>query len=97
MKIKKHTVNKLGLEMIRQQLLSRCKPSVVNGWLDDDLISSRRSQEMLCAWATELEDVLDSGIYGDEIEISSHKTISGHIEYLSVTDEGIDVEEVEYD
>jgi len=96
MKIKKHTVNKLGLEMIRQQLLSRCKPSVVNGWLDDDLISSRRSQEMLSAWATALEDVLDSG-NGDELEISQHHAISGHVEHLSVTDEGIDVEEVKYD
>ena len=97
MKFKKHTINEIGMQEIVETLRSSCKPSVFDGWLDDDLISSRRSQEMLCAWATELEDVLDSGIYGDEIEISSHKTISGHIGYLSVTDEGIDVEEVEYD
>ena len=73
------------------ELVLQCKPSVFDGWLDDDLIDSRRSQEMLSAWASDLEDVLDSG-NGDEIEISQHDTISGHIEFLSVTDEGIDVE-----
>jgi len=94
--MKKHTINEIGMQQIVEQLRSRCKPSVFDGWLDDDLISSRRSQEMLSAWATALEDVLDSG-NGDELEISQHHAISGHVEHLSVTDEGIDVEEVKYD
>lgn len=94
--MKKHTINEIGMQQIVEQLRSKCKPSVLDGWLDDDLISSRRSQEMLSAWATALEDVLDSG-NGDELEISQHHAISGHVEHLSVTDEGIDVEEVKYD
>ena len=28
MKIKRHIVNKLGLEMIRQELIFKCKPGV---------------------------------------------------------------------
>jgi hypothetical protein len=43
---------------------------------------------MLLSWATELEDVLNSGD-SDEIEISKHDTISGHTEHLSVTEAGI--------
>ena len=87
--MKTYTINENGMQQIVDQLKSQCKPSVFDGWLDDDLISSLRSQEMLSAWATELEDTLNSG-NGDEIEISSHRTISGHIEHLSVTDAGID-------
>ena len=77
------------MQQIVDQLKSQCKPSVFDGWLEDDLIGSRRSKEMLSSWATELEDVLNSG-NGDEIEISQHDTISGHTEHLSVTDAGID-------
>jgi len=89
--MKKHIINEIGMQQIVEQLKAQCKPNVFDGWLDDDLIGSRRSQEMLSSWATELEDVLNSG-NGDEIEISQHDTISGHIEFLSVTDEGIDIE-----
>jgi len=89
--MKKHTINEIGMQQIVDQLKSQCKPSVFDGWLEDDLIGSRRSKEMLSSWATELEDMLNSG-NGDEIEISQHDTISGHIEFLSVTDEGIDIE-----
>ena len=90
--MKKHTINENGMQQIVDQLKAQCKPSVFDGWLDDDLIDSRRSQEMLSAWASELEDVLDSN-NGDEIEISQNDTISGHTEHLSVTDEGIDIVE----
>lgn len=89
--MKKHTINTNGMQQIVKQLKAQCKPNVFDGWLDDDLIGSRRSQEMLSSWATELEDVLNSG-NGDEIEISQHDTISGHTEHLSVTDAGIDWE-----
>ena len=77
--------------MIRQELLSICKPSVFDGWLDDDLIDSRESKEMVSSWASDLEAVLDQE-NGDEIEISEHQTISGHTEFIYVTDEGIDIE-----
>ena len=87
--MKKHIINEIGMQQIVDQLKSQCKPSVFDGWLEDDLIGSRRSKEMLSSWATELEDVLNSG-NGDEIEISQHDTISGHTEHLSVTDAGID-------
>lgn len=87
--MKIYTINENGMQQIVEQLKSKCKPSVFDGWLDDDLIESRRTQEMLSAWATELEDTLNSGD-GEEIEISRHDTISGHTEHLSVTDAGID-------
>ena len=87
--MKKHTINEIGMQQIVDQLKSQCKPSVFDGWLEDDLIGSRRSKEMLSSWATEIEDMLNSG-NGNEIEISQHDTISGHTEHLSVTDAGID-------
>jgi hypothetical protein len=90
--MKSHTINDIGMKQIAEQLKAKCKPSVFDGWLDDDLIDSRRSQEMLSAWAAELEDVLDSG-NGDFVEISQHDTRSGHTEHLSVTDDGISIKE----
>ena len=90
--MKSHTINEIGMQQIVNQLKAKCKPSVFDGWLDADLIDSRRSQQMLSSWAAELEDVLDSG-NGDEIEISKHDTISGHTEHLSVTDDGISIKE----
>ena len=94
--MKMHRVNKSGLEMIRQELLSKCKPSVFDGWLDDDLIDSKRSQEMLGAWASEIEDALDAD-NGDFVEVSRFDTKSGHVEHLEIDDSGIDVsfEEIE--
>jgi hypothetical protein len=89
--MKTHTINTNGIQQIVEQLKAKCKPSVFNGWLDDDLIDSRESKEMLSSWASDLEAVLDQE-NGDEIEISEHHTISGHTEFLSVTDEGIDIE-----
>jgi hypothetical protein len=89
--MKTHTVNKNGMQQIVDQLKAKCKADVFDGWLDNDLIDSRESQEMLAAWAHDLETVLDDE-NGDEIEISEHQTISGHTEFLSVTTEGIDIE-----
>tara|TARA_B110000259_G_scaffold181422_1_gene223452 strand:+ start:524 stop:967 length:444 start_codon:yes stop_codon:yes gene_type:complete len=89
--MKTHTINKNGMQQIVDQLKARCKPSVFDGWLDDDLIDSRESKAMLAAWASDLETVLDDE-NGDNIEISAHDTISGHTEFLSVTDQGIDIE-----
>ena len=87
--MKTHTINKHGMQQIVNQLKAKCKPSVFDGWLDDDLIDSRESKAMLSAWASDLEETLDSE-NGDEIEISEHQTISGHTEFIYVTDEGID-------
>tara|TARA_R110000851_G_scaffold2619_1_gene10710 strand:+ start:29 stop:316 length:288 start_codon:yes stop_codon:yes gene_type:complete len=87
--MKTHTINKHGMQQIVNQLKAKCKPSVFDGWLDDDLIDSRESKAMLGAWASDLEETLDSK-NGDEIEISEHQTISGHTEFIYVTDEGID-------
>jgi hypothetical protein len=89
--MKTHTINKNGMQQIVDQLKAKCKADVFDGWLDNDLIDSRESQEMLAAWAHDLETVLDDE-NGDEIEISEHQTISGHTEFLSVTTEGIDIE-----
>jgi len=94
--MKTHIINKSGMQQIVEQLKAKCKPSVFDGWLEDDLINSRDSQEMLSAWAADLEETLNSE-NGDEIEIPQHQTNSGHIEFLYVTDEGIDVEFTEED
>lgn len=91
--MKSHMINENGMQQIVDQLKAKCKPSVFDGWLDDDLINSRRSQEMVSAWAAELEEVLDTG-NGDEVEISQHDTISGHTEHLSVTAQGVNIQEV---
>ena len=88
--MKMHKVNKVGLEMIRQELLSRCKPSVFIEWLDDPLASSSMAQDMLLAWASEIEEALDAD-NGDFVEISSSDTKSGHVEHLEIDDSGIDV------
>ena len=88
--MKIHRVNKLGLEMIRQELISKCKPSVFDGWLDDDLIDSKSSQEMLGAWANDLEEALDAD-NGDFVEVCWSMTESGHVEHLSISDSGFDV------
>ena len=91
-----HRVNAVGLQMIRQELLSRCKPSVFDGWLDDDLIESKRSQEMLGGWASEIEESLDA-CNAYFVEIGSHMTKSGHVEHLEIDDSGIDVSFEEYE
>ena len=95
--MKSHTINQNGMRQIAEQLKSKCKPSVFDGWLDADLIDSRRSQEMLSAWAADLEDVLDNGNgeagWATSVEISQHDTRSGHTEHLSVTDDGISIKE----
>ena len=90
MEIKRHKVNKSGLEMIRQELLTKCKPSVFNGWLDDDLVSSKESQNMIGAWASDLEEALDAD-NGDFVEVCWSMTESGHVEHLSISDSGFDV------
>ena len=91
--MKSHIINENGMQQIVDQLRAKCKPSVFDGWLDADLIDSRRSQEMLSAWAADLEDVLDGG-NGEFVEISQHDTRSGHTEHLSVSEVGINIEEV---
>ena len=88
--MKMHKVNKVGLEMIRQELLSRCKPSVFIEWLDDPLASSSMAQEMLSAWASDIEETLDAN-NSDFVEISASYTKSGHVEHLEIDDSGIDV------
>ncbi|MDA8647177.1 hypothetical protein N9L75_03750 [Porticoccaceae bacterium] len=87
--IKLHTVNSKGLEMIRQELLSRCKPEAFNGWLEDDLRDSKESNDIVGEWASLLEGVLDDG-NGDSVEIGQFYTKSGHVEHLCISDEGID-------
>ena len=88
--MKIHRVNAMGLEMIRQELLSKCKPSVFDGWLDDDLIDSKRSKEMIGEWASVIEDDLNAS-NGYFVQLDSHQTKSGHFEHLEIDDSGIDV------
>ena len=88
-----HTINEAGIEEIRQQLIAKCKDNEFLGWLADDLKDSKETQGMLGSWAWELECALDEG--GSEIEIPSRYTKSGHVEWLSVSDSGVDVEVVD--
>jgi hypothetical protein len=94
--MKIHKVNAVGLEMIRQELLSRCKPSVFIEWLDDPLASSSMAQEMLSAWASDIEEALDAN-NSDFVEISASYTKSGHVEHLEIDDSGINVSFVNMD
>jgi hypothetical protein len=82
--------------MIRQELLSRCKPSVFIEWLDDPLASSSMAQEMLSAWASDIEEALDAN-NSDFVEISASYTKSGHVEHLEIDDSGINVSFVNMD
>tara|TARA_X000001382_G_scaffold123507_1_gene107363 strand:- start:4082 stop:4402 length:321 start_codon:yes stop_codon:yes gene_type:complete len=93
-KFQKHTVNKLGLEMIRQELLSKCKSSAFSGWREDDLIESKRSQEMLKWWASDIKALIEEDLDSSNayfVQIDSHLTKSGRFEHISIDDSGIDV------
>tara|TARA_R100001369_G_scaffold58154_2_gene85027 strand:+ start:106 stop:399 length:294 start_codon:yes stop_codon:yes gene_type:complete len=96
-----YQINEVGLEQIRQQLITKLKPNNYN-YQSDDFIGTREQDNMLGLWAADLEQAIDSYIYdfdnespeGAEVELCRFSTLSGRTEFLSVTTSGIN-EEIE--
>lgn len=74
-----YQVNTKGLKIIRERLAEICTAGAFYVGIDSQIVS---------AWASELEDVLNSG-NGDSVEIPAYLTKSGHVEDLAVPDSGI--------
>ena len=89
--MKRHTINDNGIEQLVNQFESKCKPSFFSDLLTDILRDPHGKQDIFSLCITDLEEALNNGT-GDEIGISQYHTNSGHIEYLSVTPDGIDIE-----
>lgn len=80
-----HTVNPHGLQEIADFLGSHHK-----------LAREHFTDEMLHAWASDAEFQLGEG-NSASIEIKSWDTVSGHTETFTISDAGIDSEEIEID
>ena len=85
MKIKQYRVNATGLEEIKKFLSDNNK---LGGEHFDD--------SMLRAWARDAEFQLSEGNPAS-IEIRSWDTISGHTENYTISDAGLDCEDIEID
>ena len=85
MKFKQYTVNEKGLAEIKSFLAEHHKKGC--DYLTDG---------MLRAWAADAEFQLDEGNPAS-IEIPYYFTISGHTEEYTISDEGLDCEEIEID
>ena len=87
------TINEIGLEEIREQLINQTLESVWDGWLtDEDLKDSSHTMHMLYEWAETLEDDIDiQGIDGGSVEMSRFITKSGHVETLTVSRLGLEI------
>jgi len=96
-----YQINEVGLEQIRQQLITKLKQNGYN-YQGNDFIGTRQQELMLNLWAQDLEQAIDSYVYdfdnespeGAEVELCKFSTISGRTEFLSVTKSGIN-EEIE--
>lgn len=78
MKITNYTVNKIGLDEIKQFLAENHK----NGGAMDE--------GMLLAWAAEAEDHLRDG-NGAFIEVREWDSVWGHAQMFEISDAGVDV------
>ena len=85
MKIKKYRVNATGLEEIKKFLADNHK-----------LGGEHFDNAMLHAWAHDAEFQLSEGNPAS-IEIRSWDTISGHTENHTISDAGLDCEDIEID
>ena len=96
-----YQINEVGLEQIRQQLITKLKQNGYN-YQGNDFIGTRQQELMLNLWAQDLEQAMDSYVYhfdnespeGAEVELCKFSTLSGRTEFLSVTTSGIN-EEIE--
>ncbi len=73
-----HKINATGLAEIREYLTDHCNFAV--------------TEKIVQAWASELASALDDE--KNEIEIRAIWTNSGHPEFLSVSEAGVDKEEI---
>lgn len=85
MKVKQYTVNDKGLAEIHQFLADKHKRG-----------GNHFDRSMLQAWAQDAEFQLGEGNPAS-IEIRSWDSVSGHTENYTISDEGLDCEEVEID
>ena len=85
MKVKSYSVNEAGIAQIHQFLADNHK-----------LGGDHFNREMLLAWAQDAEIQLDSGSSAS-IEIRAWDAISGHTETFTISDVGLDCEEIEVD
>lgn len=85
MKYKKYTVNETGLAEIHKFLANH-----------DKLGGDHFDDSMLRAWARNAEFQLGEG-NSASIEIRSSNSVSGHTENYTISDAGLDCEEIEID
>ena len=85
MKIQQYTVNDKGLTEIHEYLAANHK-----------LGGDHFDRDMLCAWAEQAEYQLSEG-NSATIELKSSETISGHTECFTISDDGLDCEELDLD
>jgi len=88
--MKIYNINKVGILEIEKILEVKCKPSYFEDLNSDSFL----------AWAIELEDHMNEnerdGCPSDQIEIAPRITDSRHVEWLSVSEEGVDVKNIEW-
>lgn len=89
-------VNEIGLEEIRQQLIKKLKPNRYD-YHSDEMIGSKEQDNYLCSYASEIEEAMDDWTKNGEVELSQHQTKSGHVEFLSVSEDGFYVERADLD
>ena len=86
-----HLINKVGLEEIRQQLITKLKPNRYD-FQSDEMVGSKEQDNYLSSYATDLEAAMDDWTNNSEVEVSQHETKSGHPEFLSVSEDGFYVD-----
>lgn len=91
-----YLINKEGLEEIRQQLISKLKPTAYN-YQSDEMIGSKEQDNYLSSYASDIEEAMSNWTDNGEIEIAQHLTKSGHTEHLSVSDKGRYVQRADLD
>ena len=97
--MKIYTINELGLEHIRLQLVDKLAEGRMKEWFEEEhLRDSASTKDMLSAWASDLEDDLNECQDDDwgEVELSQHLSQSGHTEFISVEEGHFDILKLEW-
>jgi len=91
-----HLINKIGLEEIRQQLIKKKKPNGYD-YHKDEMVGSKEQDKYLNAYASDIEEAMDDWTNNGEVELSMLETKSGHVEFLSVSEQGFYVDRASLD
>ena len=91
-----YTINKKGLEEIRQQLISKLKSNNYD-YQSDEMVGSKEQDNYLSAFASDIEEAMSNWTDNGEVELSPHDTKSGHVEHLSVSDNSFDIDRADLD